>query len=348
MPSSRAIRQETAHRKRKWAASTKNISATAHDTNEHMAPTSANENEKKMHQAHVNPPEYLKTIRQEKLNTWISPNGKQKRQIDYILTNRKYRNAATRTWAEQGWRGNMHQSRQHSVIRMDITRKLTQRYHNPYIRATGKHIKYDIEQLKIQPAKLAKWYKQRKETPGNMEPEIKLLTNKDYGGKTQEQLTTEVIQEWRQLQGKCTQDSRNVTHRRKKEIQQRKLQNQQNRFRQWGTKTEQQEAETWQNKKRALQKILTQRDGKIKKAHRNIELTRTLQAWKLFIDIKKKDQAKIEYQTEMPPKQMWEMAKKNYTYQDTWITRTGQRIKGKWYINIQKMKHTENARKNVY
>ena len=58
------------------------------------------------------------------------------------------------------WRGNQ-QQRQHAVIRMDIALKLMRSYHKPYLRETGTHIQYDIEQLKQNPGKLAKWYKQR-------------------------------------------------------------------------------------------------------------------------------------------------------------------------------------------
>ena len=103
----------------------------------------------------------MNKINQDKLTTWISPDGKQQRQIDYILINHKYRNTVTRTRAIQEWRGNMQQQRQHAVIRMDITLKLLQNYHKPYIRETGQHIQYDIEQMEQEPEKLAKWYKQR-------------------------------------------------------------------------------------------------------------------------------------------------------------------------------------------
>ena len=69
--------------------------------------------------------------------------------------------------------GNVQQQRQHSAIRMDITLKLMQRYHKPFIRETGTQIKYDLEQFRQEPEKLAKWYKQREreqeETPEQYE-----------------------------------------------------------------------------------------------------------------------------------------------------------------------------------
>jgi len=95
------------------------------------------------------------------LTTWTSPNGQQQRQIDYIMINHKYRNTVSRAWAIQGWKGNAQQQRQHTVIRMDITPKLLQKYHQPNIRETGKYIQYGKEEMKLHPDKLAKWYKQR-------------------------------------------------------------------------------------------------------------------------------------------------------------------------------------------
>ena len=63
------------------------------------------------------------------INTWTSPDGQVLGQIDYIMINNKYRNAVRKACAEQRWRGNMAQQRQHATIRMDIALKLVRNYH---------------------------------------------------------------------------------------------------------------------------------------------------------------------------------------------------------------------------
>ena len=55
----------------------------------------------------------------------------------------------------------MQRQKQLAVIRADTALSLLQNYQKPYLRETGKHIQYDIEQLKNEPGKLGKWFKQR-------------------------------------------------------------------------------------------------------------------------------------------------------------------------------------------
>ena len=55
----------------------------------------------------------------------------------------------------------MHKQSQHAVIRMNIKLKLLQKYHQRYIPETGTQLKYDIKQLKLEPAKIERWYNQR-------------------------------------------------------------------------------------------------------------------------------------------------------------------------------------------
>ena len=51
---------------------------------------------------------------------WIGPDGKTRRQIDYIAIIQKYRNFARETYNLENWRCNMEKKRQHDAIRMDI------------------------------------------------------------------------------------------------------------------------------------------------------------------------------------------------------------------------------------
>jgi len=92
---------------------------------------------------------------------------------DYIVINQRYRNIAARTWASQGWIGNVQRQRQHDVIRMDITLKLLHTYHQPYRKETGTQIQYDITS-RNKSWKISKWYKQRYENTENIDP---IITN---------------------------------------------------------------------------------------------------------------------------------------------------------------------------
>jgi len=94
----------------------------------------------------------------------------------------------------------MQQQRQHAVVRMCITLRLLQNYHKPYMRETGQHIQYDIEQMKQEPEKLAKWYKQREIETAHTE----IITYKDYKNMELEQMTGIVHKEWQKIQGKNT------------------------------------------------------------------------------------------------------------------------------------------------
>jgi len=69
-------------------------------------------------------------IQTEQLTTWISPEGKTARQIDYRAINQRYRNTVRKAQTIQGWQENMAQQKQHKVIQMDICLKLLKHYDN--------------------------------------------------------------------------------------------------------------------------------------------------------------------------------------------------------------------------
>jgi len=56
----------------------------------------------------------------------------------------------------------MAQQRQHAVTKMDITLKRSKTYHLAPPPGTGKHIKYDLSQLRLGPGKLEHWRRERK------------------------------------------------------------------------------------------------------------------------------------------------------------------------------------------
>ena len=95
--------------------------------------------EKEQMQQSDAPTRYLEQIHQEHLDTWVSPNVQIKRQIDYIAINQPYRNTVRKAWADQAWRGNMTQKRQHATILLDIALKLAQHYRKKPPPETGKN-----------------------------------------------------------------------------------------------------------------------------------------------------------------------------------------------------------------
>ena len=104
-------------------------------------------------------------LARNKLITWTSPDGKTKRQIDYLMVNQKYRNAIHKTNIIPGWQSNMMQQQQHGVIQMNICLKLMRKYKRIQHRETGNQIKYDIQELRQDPQKIARWIKQRESPP---------------------------------------------------------------------------------------------------------------------------------------------------------------------------------------
>ena len=106
----------------------------------------------------------------------------------------------------------MQQHKQHAVIQMEITLKLLQNYHKPYIRETGQHVQYDIEQLKTEPQKFAKWYKQRTNNEENAtQKDEQKITNMNT-----EQKTEQIKKEWEKCSKKYKRDLHNATHHRKR------------------------------------------------------------------------------------------------------------------------------------
>ena len=81
--------------------------------------TPLTKNDKQRIKKAANTEEIIKTIKQEQQTTWISPGGKTKRQIDYIMINHRYRNNVTRAWVMTENRANMTQQRQHAVLLHD-------------------------------------------------------------------------------------------------------------------------------------------------------------------------------------------------------------------------------------
>ena len=92
--------------------------------------------------------------------TWTSPDGKTRRQIDYIMVRKEHQNAVNECQTIRGWRGNYNQQRQHAVVGAKINMSWALNYlHNN--RQTSKQIngeiKYDRNALNNGKAEMEKW-----------------------------------------------------------------------------------------------------------------------------------------------------------------------------------------------
>ena len=117
----------------------------------------------------------------DKNATWISPDGKTKRQIDYISINHKFKNAINKCTIANGWLGNMNQNRQHKVVIAQIQLRLKDWEKHNKRKESAKNnnnndqndnngngnnnasITYDKEELKKNPEKLEQWAKNEKQ-----------------------------------------------------------------------------------------------------------------------------------------------------------------------------------------
>ena len=126
-----------------------------------------------------NEPEKTKQDIQKKHTiTWVSPDEKTARQIDYLAINHRYRNSVRKAYAVQGWQENMAQL-QHKVIQMEIRLKLMKHYKEHKPPETGKHIQYDLTKLRADPQKIDRWTSQRNEPPEQINPET--TSEEDWG-----------------------------------------------------------------------------------------------------------------------------------------------------------------------
>ena len=66
--------------------------------------------------------------------TWTHPEGTIKRQIDYIMANRKFRNCVRKTHVVHGRRRKLDQ-RKHAAVRLGICRRLTKTIEKPVLDA---------------------------------------------------------------------------------------------------------------------------------------------------------------------------------------------------------------------
>ena len=62
-----------------------------------------------------------KEMRGKYLTTWTSPGGTERRQIDYITTNAKYRNEERTAQSNTYWQANMNQNQQRRVQTTQLT-----------------------------------------------------------------------------------------------------------------------------------------------------------------------------------------------------------------------------------
>ena len=92
--------------------------------------------------------------------TWISPNGKIRRQIDYIIVRQRFQNSVHCCAAVKGWRGNYNQQRQHAVIRAKIKISWALNYlsrNNQQSRNINGTINYDKDALRNNKKEMETW-----------------------------------------------------------------------------------------------------------------------------------------------------------------------------------------------
>ena len=126
------------------------------------------------------------------LATWAIQGGAERRQIDYIMINAKYRNAERTAQSNTHWRANTNQNKQHRPQKMQLYYSAAKKYKTPTPTDTEKTLRYDIRELRLRPAKPTNWHQdQDQET----------VETKAQQGKAQQQKSDNTAQEWMRCQG---------------------------------------------------------------------------------------------------------------------------------------------------
>ena len=109
-----------------------------------------------------------KEMRDKYQTTWTSPAGKTSRQIDYIMINAKYRNAAQNAHINIYRHANMNKNQQRRDQTTQLYYNAAKKYKTPTPQDTGSELKYDIRELRIPPEKLTKWYQEQEKNNGEI------------------------------------------------------------------------------------------------------------------------------------------------------------------------------------
>ena len=88
---------------------------------------------------------------------WTSPDGRTRRQIDYIIVRERFQNAIRKCGAIKGWRGNYRQQRQHAVVKAEIQISWALQYIHKQRTNNTETIRYDRHALKHNTKALADW-----------------------------------------------------------------------------------------------------------------------------------------------------------------------------------------------
>jgi len=121
-----------------------------HNTDEHMGKAKLTMQEQRNY-TNTPKPQTIKpksTNYKQKTSTWARINNKIKRQIDYIMINRRIRNCVKTTQTITGWKANMHQTQQQNVLYMRLCVKLVKTTEKAHPE-TGANITYNIQGLKL-------------------------------------------------------------------------------------------------------------------------------------------------------------------------------------------------------
>ena len=168
-----------------------------------------------------------------------------------------------------------------------------QNYHKPYMRETGKHVQYDIAQLRQAPEKLEARYKQR----ANGEIEQQNTHTEVPETQTHAPTTNKVKGIWEDLQKQIyTGLTQCYPPPNNQEIQKTKRTKQKKPTPNVGNARRKKEIEQWQEKQLEHQAKIAQLDTRLCKMPKQLLMLRTLQAWKLMKETRKQQNATIKYQ----------------------------------------------------
>ena len=141
------------------------------------------------------------------LTARTGPGGPERRQIDYITSNAKYRGAARTARRNTYWHASMNQNQQHRVLATQLYYNDAKKYKKPAPSDTGAILKYDIRELRRRPEKLTKWHQEQ-------ETEV----TQAQQDKEKRQKPDNATQEWRRYQGELGKALRKIYSLKKTNI----------------------------------------------------------------------------------------------------------------------------------
>ena len=101
---------------------------------------------------------WQKEIQDNYAAKWTTPDGNARRQIDYVANNAKYRKAERKAQRTIYGNSNMGGNQQHRVQTIHLFYNSANQYRKPTPEESVVRLKYGIQELRLRPANLTKWY----------------------------------------------------------------------------------------------------------------------------------------------------------------------------------------------